>query len=98
MIKRFGGCVCSFLLLVAVNLLVVQLSTTQQVQAVELPPSIAQIDSDVLVNKTGIVAVPYIMNDWENCDPATLKRGTDPQTDCWSHLSNEQALPVERPL
>lgn len=66
-------------------------------EAYQLPPSVTLPSSDMVVSKNNIIAVPYIMNDWENCNPRTLKRGTDGTTDCWSHLTSQTPLPPNRP-
>ncbi|MBP9781322.1 hypothetical protein KBC89_01570 [Candidatus Woesebacteria bacterium] len=71
--------------------------STEKVFAYQIPPSVILPNSDMVVSKNNIIAVPYIMNDWENCNPETLKRGTDNTTDCWSHVQNVTPLPVNRP-
>lgn len=68
-----------------------------QLRAFTIPPSFDISATDTLVSKTGIMAVPYIMNDWENCNPETLTRASEPNVDCWSHLSNQATLPADRP-
>ncbi|HNS65717.1 MAG TPA: hypothetical protein PKJ26_04440, partial [Candidatus Woesebacteria bacterium] len=73
------------------------LLSTEKASAYQIPPSVILPNSDTVVSKNNIIAVPYIMNDWENCNPETLKRGTDNATDCWSHVSNVTPLPANRP-
>lgn len=70
---------------------------TNPVKAYPIPGSITLPNSDMVVSKNNIVAIPYIMYDWENCNPETLKRGTNPSVDCWSDLTNVEPLPANRP-
>ena len=72
------------------------LLSTEKASAYQIPPSVILPNSDTVVSKNNIIAVPYIMNDWENCNPETLKRGTDNATDCWSHVPNVNPLPTTR--
>ena len=68
-----------------------------RVNAYELPSSVVLPNSDIVVSKNNIIAVPYIMNDWENCNPETLKRANSSGEDCWSQLINVTRLPANRP-
>lgn len=70
----------------------------EKIQSFDFPDHLNIPVTDLLVTKTNTAAVIYIMNDWENCDPATLKRGDGSALDCWSHLKNESPLPANRQL
>ncbi len=53
----------------------------------------SQVHSGITRSRNGVIAVPYAMNDYENCNPKTLKTPSDPTKDCFTYWGT---LPATR--
>lgn len=46
-------------------------------------PEAAGLVTPLTLSKSNIISLPYVIYDWENCNPKTLKRGGNPAENCF---------------